>query len=176
MSLRRPLFVIFGGSVLLWWLVAQLNHLLAPAQFSVFVGGLLVAFPALRLGHREGWKLAVLLGLWCDAAAPVRFGLHAILFLAAHSVIFSLRGRFPREEALLGILVAVLANTGIALVLSVALIGRGPAPLAALPPILFNLLASGIFVALITPWFFALQERSLEICGVGLRRERRGLP
>jgi rod shape-determining protein MreD len=175
MTLRHPFFITFACGALLCWLVAQLNHAVAPWQMSFFVGGLLVAFPALRLSYADGWKLVVALGLWCDAVAPVRFGLHAVLFLAAHSVAFYLRGRFPREATMMGVIVAVLANTGIYLVLSVALIGRAPSILAALQPMFFDLLASGLFVAAVAPWFFALQERALEICGLSLRREQRGL-
>ncbi|MGC4072261.1 MAG: hypothetical protein QM760_07055 [Nibricoccus sp.] len=83
---------------MLWTLFGQLNHYLSDWHISLFVGGLLVTFPALRLPYRDGWKIVVLLGFWCDASAPIRFGLHAVLFLVAYTFIFNLRGRFPREE------------------------------------------------------------------------------
>ena len=175
MTSRRIILVAFACGALLWTLFGQLNHYLSSWHVSLYVGGLLVVFPALRLPYRDGWKIVVLLGLWCDAGAALHFGLHAILFLAAHTFIFNMRGRFPREETLFGILVALIANAAIFLILTLGLIVRHPSPFAALPAILLDLLISELFVALAAGWFFSLQERSLEIAGISLRHERRGL-
>ena len=172
---RRLILVGFVCGVVLWTLFSQLNHYLSGWCISIYVGGLLVTFPALRFPYRDGWKIAVLLGLWCDTGAPLHFGIHAILFLAAHTFIFNLRSRFPREEIFFGILVAVIANAALFLILTVGLIVRHPSPLAALPAILLDLFISELFVALAAGWFFALQERALEITGISLRHERRGL-
>jgi hypothetical protein len=175
MTSRRLILVAFVCGALLWTLFGQLNHYLSGWHISLYVGGLLVVFPALRLPYRDGWKIAVLLGLWCDTGAPLHFGLHAILFLAAHTFIFNLRSRFPREETFFGILVALIANAVIFLILTVGLIVRHPSPLAALPAILLDLFISELFVALAAGWFFALQEHALEIAGINLRRDQRGL-
>lgn len=175
MTSRRLIFVAVACGAALWTLFAQLNHYLSGWHVSLFVGGLLVTFPALRLNYRDGWKIVVLLGFWCDATAPIRFGLHAVMFLAAHTFIFNLRGRFPREEAFFGILVALIANAAIFLVLTLAMIVRHPAPFSALPAILLDLLLSELFVAVAASWFFALQEHALEIAGLSLRRDQRGL-
>lgn len=175
MNSRRSILVLCACGALLWTIFGQVNHYLSDWHISLFVGGLLVTFPALRLPYRDGWKIAVLLGLWCDTGAPVRFGLHAVMFMAAHTFIFHLRGRFPREEAFLGTVVALIANAAIFIVLTGALITRHPAPFAALPALLLDLFLSELFVAVTAAWFFALQEHALEFAGLSLRREQRGL-
>jgi hypothetical protein len=171
----RTVTIVFAIGVLFWTLFEQLNHYLSDWYISLFIGGLLVTFPALRLRSRDSWKIVLLLGFWCDATAPVRFGLHAVLFLAAHTFIHFFRDRFPREETTLGVAVALIANAAIFLVLTIAMIERHPTPFAALPAMFLDLFMSELFIALVAPWFFAMQERALEIAGVSLRREQRGL-
>jgi len=175
MNARRLIPVACACGIFLWSLFGQLNHYLSSWNVSLFVGGLLVTFPALRFSHRDGWKIVVLLGLWCDATAPVRVGLHAVLFLTAYTFVFQLRDRFPREEAVFGVFIALIANAGIFIALTVALLMRNPHPFAAIPAVLIDLLVSELFVAMVGAWFFALQEKSLEIAGLSLRREQRGL-
>ncbi len=175
MNARRLVLVSFGCGALLWTIFGQLNHYLTGFHVSLFVGGLLITFPALRLSYREGWKIAVLLGLWCDALCPVRFGLHAVLFLAALTCIHHVRDRFPRDELSFGIVVALAANAVLFLALTAGLIVRHPQPLSALPAILTDLLLSELALVAVAPWFFALQERALEIAGLSLRRGQRGL-
>jgi cell shape-determining protein MreD len=173
--MTRTTFIIFACCVVLWICVSQFNHYLAPLHLSVFVGGLLVTFSALRLGFREGWWASILIGLLIDSSAAVSFGFHALVFAVVHVGVFNLRGRFPREETTFGLIVALLANLALFLIITVSLIHRSPAPFAMLPRLLVDLLASETLVFLAAPWFFALQEHALEICGVSLRREQRGL-
>ena len=107
--MTRATFIIFACCVVFWVCISQLNHYLAPLHVSVFAGGLLVTFPALRLNFREGWWASILIGLLMDASAPVSFGFHALLFAVVHVAIFNARGRVPREETAFGLLVALLA-------------------------------------------------------------------
>ncbi len=160
--MRRGL-VTFLTLLLLWVIVAQANHYLAQLHVHLFVGGLFVAFVALRLPHRAGLGAVLLGGMLCDATAPVRFGTFALLFLVAHAVIFNLRDRLPREETIVRVLVALLANLGLFLVLSFILIGDAPSPAAAWGRLFFDLLCSQVVIALIGPWFFALQGRALDL-------------
>jgi hypothetical protein len=160
---------------LLWLIVSQTNHYLAIWHVSLFVAGAMVAFPALRMNYGDGARVVFVSGLFLDAAAPVPFGLHAFFLLLSHGIVYNLRARLPREESVVGLLVALSANLGIFLALSVALMVRGRLPFAIWPRLFLDCLASQVVLALITPWFFALSERALEIGGVGLRREQRGL-
>jgi len=173
--MTRTTFIIFACNVILWLCVAQLNHYLATLHFSVFAGGLLVAFPALRLRFREGWWASLLIGLLIDASAPVAFGFHGLLFVVMHVFIFNLRGRFPLEETTFGVITALLANLALFIVITASLLHRSPEPFAMLPRLFIDLLASQTLVFLVAPWFFALQENTLERFGVSLRREQRGL-
>ncbi|MDR0352901.1 MAG: hypothetical protein LBI02_06015 [Opitutaceae bacterium] len=159
---RTPIIVIPCG-ILLCTIAAQLNHYLSALHISVFIGGLLVAFPALRLRHRHGWRVIVPLGLWCDAATPLPFGLLTMLFLITHAVIFQLRPRIPKTGPLVGIAVALVAN--IALFAAVALFCalRRAAPSGLALRLLVDLLASELLIALVAPWFFAFQEHALAL-------------
>lgn len=173
--MTRTTFILLACGLLLLFGVGQLNHALTPLHLSVFAGGLLVAFSALRVGFREGWWCSILLGLLIDSSAPVYFGFHALIFAIVHVVIFNFRGRFPREETSFGLLVALVSNLGLFLIITFGLIHRTPVPSAMITRLLADLLASEILILLIGPWFFALQGHSLEICNVSLRREQRGL-
>jgi rod shape-determining protein MreD len=173
--MTRATFILFGCCMILWTSVCQINHTLSPLHLSVFVGGLLVAFSALRLGFREGWWCSLLIGLVMDSSAAVYFGFHALIFAIAHTMIYNFRGRFPREETAFGLIVALIANIALFLMITFALIHRSPAPPAMIPRLICDLLASELLILIVAPWFFALQEHSLELCGVSLRREQRGL-
>lgn len=173
--MTRATFILFGCCLALWATVCQINHTLAPLHVSVFSGGLLVAFSALRVGFREGWWCSILIGLVIDSSATVYFGFHALIFAIAHTMIYNFRGRFPREETVFGLVVALIANLALFMVITFALIHRSPTPSAMIPRLTCDLLASELLILIVAPWFFALQERSLELCGVSLRREQRGL-
>jgi rod shape-determining protein MreD len=173
--MTRTTFIIFACCVVLWVCVSQLNHYLAPLHLSVFAGGLLVTFSALRLNFREGWWASFLIGLLIDSSTAVPFGFHALLFAAAHVGVFHLRGRFPREETSFNVVVALLVNLALFIVITASLIHRSPTPADMIPRLLIDSLASEVLVLACAPWSFALQERALELCGISLRRAQRGL-
>ncbi|OAM87145.1 hypothetical protein AW736_24250 [Termitidicoccus mucosus] len=159
---RTPIIVILCG-ILLCTVAAQLNHYLSSLHISVFVGGLLVVFPALRLRHRHGWRIIVPLGLWCDAATPLPFGLLTMLLLLAHAVIFQLRSRIPRAEPLVGVAVALIANIALFAAVAIFCALRLDAPSGLALRLFVDLLASELLIALIGPWFFAVQEHALAL-------------
>jgi rod shape-determining protein MreD len=173
--MTRTTFVIFACCIVLWVCVSQLNHYLAPLHMSVFAGGLLITFSALRLGFREGWWASFLIGLLIDSSTPVSFGFHALLFATAHVGVFNLRGRIPREETSFSLFVALMVNLVLFLVITAVLLHRSPTPADMLPRLLLDLLASEVLVIACARWSFALQERALELCGISLRRAQRGL-
>ena len=171
---RQILAMVLCGMILEVLLI-QVNHSTAPTSVSLWMGGLAVTFASLRLGYREGLISVLLLGGLQDALAPVFFGLHVLLFATAHAIIFYIRNRFPREETVIGVLVALLANLGLFLVFSFTKIGASPAPGIVWGRLLVDLGFSQVALAAITPWFLALQERAVEIMGAGLRTEQRGV-
>jgi hypothetical protein len=169
------LFPVLLPPLALTLLVSQLNHMLSPWHASLFVGGLLVAFIAMRLDFDTGFAAVFINGLFCDAAAPVRFGTHAFLFATAFTLIFSVRARLPRSETFVNLVFALLANVGIFVALSLLLAVRTPLPLKIWSRLILDLLCSQLFLALIAPWFFALQERTLALAGFELRDASRHL-
>ncbi len=163
--MRRSL-VTFATLLVLWVVVAQVNHALSGLHIYLFVGGLYVTYAALQLPLRGGIAAVLLAGLLCDATAPVPFGLHPLLFAATWAIVFNIRDHLPREELVARVIVALLVNLALYLVVSFILVGRGPAPGAVWPRLIFDLLCSQVFLALIAPWFFALQARSLVLARV----------
>lgn len=158
--------VIFCTLLLLWHIVAELNHALAPLHAYVFAGGLFVAYAALRLPLRSGLAATLLAGLLCDSGIPREdLGMHVILFAAAHAALFHLRDRIPRDDTLGRIAVVLLVNLALFLPVSFYQIADSPAPAAVWPRLLADLLWSQLFLTVVTPWFLALQERSLVIAG-----------
>lgn len=162
----RLALVTFLSLALLWALVAQVNHELAPLHVYLFAGGLVVAYAALVLPQREGLAAVILAGLLADAASPVAFGLQTLLYAAAHTVIFNARDRVPRDETVPRVIVALLANLALFLVFSFLLVGRLPSPAAAWPRLICDLLCSQVALAVVAPWFFALQARLIALAGV----------
>jgi rod shape-determining protein MreD len=173
--MTRTTFILLLCCVILWTFACQLNHSLAPLHVSVFLGGLIIAFSALRVGFREGWWCSVLTGLLIDSSSAVYFGFHAFIFSIVHLVVFTFRSRFPREETPFGVVVALFANVILFSLITLTLIHRSPAPWSQLSRLLVDLLFSECLILVAGPWFFALQERALELGGVSLRREQRGL-
>lgn len=163
--MRRTLIQVCS-LVLLWTLVGQVNHALTGLRVYFFVGALYVIHAGLLQPRRSGLIAVLLAGFICDAGTPVAFGTHAALFVIAHAIVFRLRDRVPRDDTLSRIILALLLNLGLFLAFSFTQIHRSPAPAAIWPRLLFDLMCSQIFLALITPWFVALQSRALVLARV----------
>jgi hypothetical protein len=165
--------VIFLTLLLLWLLVAETNHYLTPLHVYLFAGGLFVTFAALRLPLRAGLAAVLLGGFLCDANMPIAADLRPVAFSLAHAntllfavafvAIYRLRDRMARDETLIRVSVAVLANLGLFLAFSVARMAVTPLPAAAWGRLLVDLVCSQAVVALIAPWFFSLQGSALAL-------------
>lgn len=170
LSLRRTL-VMFGCAWILWQIIAQTNHALAPARLYVWVGGLFVAFAGLRLQAQEGFNACFLIGLLFDSQCPVPFGTHAFLFGIADLILVRLRHRFAATETLVAVTVALLTNLALLVVLSFVRLSEAPDGAATALRLFMDLLISQSVLALVGPWYFALQARALDLAGAGLRIE-----
>lgn len=158
-------FALFATLVLLWGLVSIVNDALAPRRIYLFAGGLFVAYSALTQPRRTGLIVSMLGGLLCDANVPVVFGTHMLLFAAAHLTLLNVRDRVPRHDNVAAIVVVLLTNLALFLVFSFGQIHDSPAPAAVWPRLIADLLCSQVFLALITPWFFALQGATMLLTG-----------
>jgi rod shape-determining protein MreD len=159
----RGALVLFLTLFLLHALVELANQALAGLHVHLFAAGLFVAYGALVLPFGPGLAASVLAGLLCDAGAPLAFGTQALLFGAAHVVVFNLRSRLPRDDPAARRLVALGVNAAVFLALSFVLLRRGTGRPAAWPRLGSDLFASEVVIALIAPWFFALQAESLRL-------------
>jgi rod shape-determining protein MreD len=162
----RGTLVLFLTLFLLHALVDQANSALAGAHVHLFAAGLFVTYAALMLPFASGLAASLLAGLICDASAPVAFGTEALLFAAAQVIVFNLRSRLPREDPAARRLVALLVNAAVFVALSFLLVRRGAGRPAVWPRLGADLLASEAVVALVAPWFFALQAQSLRLARV----------
>lgn len=169
--MRRPLIILLT-SVALWVFVGQLNHGLATRHVALFAGGLMITTAALIFPLKPGMAVSAAAGLACDANAPVLFGTLTLLFMTAHVLIFRLRDRLSHDETASRIAVALLANLALFLALSFLQMGRTGLPASAWPRLGADLICSQVFIVLVAPWFFALQDRAMGLARP--RHERRG--
>lgn len=168
---HRRTLVIAACGYILWQMTGQANHYLAPARLYIWLGGLLVTFAGLRLPAQEGFNACFLIGLLVDAGSPVPFGTHAFLFGIAQLVLVRLRHRFAADETMVAVTVALLTNLALLLVLAFFRLGNAPDASSTGLRLLMDLVISQSVLALLGPWYFALQLRALEYAGAGLRLE-----
>lgn len=176
--------VVTLANLLLLWLIGLANHHLASAWFPLaehfsahlYFGGLFTTFAALRLDPRNGWIATVLTGLLADAQTPAPFGTSVILLALVYAALLYGRQRFPRDEPLFGTVVALFSNLFLFLALSFVLVGSNPSPARAWLRLFTDLILSQLFIALITPWFLALQGRSFDLLRLHPETGRRIVP
>ena len=161
----RQFWVITLCALGLALLVRGLNHHLAPWQLHLSVGGLLIALAALRLHPRAALACAFAIGLGLDSLTPVPFGENALLLLTATALVLGVRHRIPRDELPVGIAVAIIVNLLLLLARTLLHSSDWPDPSAGWLRIFADLVASQLFIAVIAPWFFALQRHSLAWLG-----------
>ena len=161
----RWLIVTLANALLLW-LAGLLNHHIAGYALHGYFGGLLVAYGALRLDPRSGFTATLLTGLLADALTPVPYGTSLFLFSLVHGVVLYGRHRFPREGAVFGLVIALLANLFLFVALSFLLVGASPRPAAAWLRIFADLVFSQAAILAVGPWFLALQDRAMELAGI----------
>lgn len=159
----RRFLALSATLVLLWGVVAELNHALTEYRVYVFVGALFVVFAATTQPLRAGIFASCVGGAICDAQSPVTFGTHLLLFALAHATLYHIRDRVPRDDNIAAIIVVLLTNLALFLVFSFSQIHDSPAPAAVWPRLIVDLLCSQVLLVLITPWFFALQSRALDL-------------
>src|SRR5690606_23477181 len=114
-----------------------------------------------------GAATALLGGLLCDAHVPHElFGTYTVLLLLAFAVLFRLRERLPREDALSRTLIALFANLGLFVLFSLLQTLRLPAVPVPVSRGLVAWVCSQLLLVLVPSWVFALQTRALVLAGV----------
>lgn len=168
--------IVLLTNLILILLVAELNHGLAIWSLHVYLGGLFLTFSSLHLSLKQGLLATGATGLMLDSTNPLPFGSTFILFLICHVVVFSLRGNFARSNLRTEVVLALSLN--LVLMLSYGLLAAGGTPYPSIywTRIAWDLLFSLVGVALLAPWFFALQRTALGFVGVDLEAEQREAP
>ncbi len=154
------------ANLLLIWLVGLGNHYLSPFAVHLYVGGIFAVYAALRLDFLHGFAATLLTGLAFDAMEPVRFGTHLVLLGIIHATLLYGRHRFPRDEPIFATVVALFSNLFLFLVLSFLLVGENPRPADAWLRLFVDLIASQIVIAVVMPWFVAINARLLELANL----------
>lgn len=165
--------LVFLANLLLLWLAGLANHYLAPHAVSLYVGGLLVTYGALRLDVRHGFAATLLTGLAFDATTPAPFGTHVVLLGFVHAALIYGRRRFPRDEPIFATVVALFSNLFLFLALSFVLISAHPRPAEGWLRLFVDLIASQLVLGLVTPWFMALQARLMQVARLNPETGRR---
>ena len=78
-------------------------------------------------------------------------------------MVYNARERLQRDETVVTVSAALLVNLALFLALSTIRIQQAHGSAGAWPRMLSDLIWSEAVVALIAPWFFALQRRTLEM-------------
>lgn len=172
------------ANLLLLWLVGLANHHLSSAWFPfadtfsahLYCGGLLVTFAALRLDSRNGWIVVGLTALLADAQTPAPFGTSLVLLGLVYAALLYGRQRFPRDEPVFGTVVALFSNLFLFLALSFFLVGANPQPAQAWLRLFTDLVLSQLAIAVLAPWFLALQGRAFELLRLHPETGRRVAP
>ena len=158
--------IVTLANLLLWWLTGLANHYVADLSVHFYLGGLLIAYAALRLNPQQGLIATGLTGLMVDALEPVPFGTSLLLYSLVHVTVLYGRQRFPREGAVFGIVVGLLANLFLFIALSFLLVGANPRPGSAWLRIFADLFFSQGAILLVAPWFLALQDRAMALAEI----------
>jgi cell shape-determining protein MreD len=156
------ILVLAASALLLGFITGELNHGLAAWQLHLFAGGLAVTFAGLHFRRGAGLAVALLAGLAADAVSPVAFGTQAVLFGAAFLFVHQVRDRIPGDLVWPRLIVALIANLGIFLALSVLRTRFFPAAGPAWGRLFWDLACSQLLIILIGPWFLELQARALQ--------------
>jgi rod shape-determining protein MreD len=170
--MRRTL-IFFLTQFLLWVLLSQVNHELTPWGIALFFGGLFVGFSALHFERREALVGAFAAGFLHDVGTPLPFGTHAVVFAAAVIFLQHVRHRLNRHEGLITVMVILIANLGLFLAVSAVAARLLPDAGGFTSRVFSDLIASQLTLALVAPWFLALQSKTLEIAGLSAPAEPR---
>ncbi len=154
-------WIIFAAANLLLCFVCLLaNEALGPHGMSVYLYGACVVLPALRLRPLAGWAAIATPALVFEANTPGPYGLALTVWSAAWFIV-RLCQRNIRTDNLPQMMVAVqLANLVCFTATATALAhASGAYWLRACT----DLFLSQAVLFLITPWFFALQNKLLQL-------------
>ncbi len=165
------LLIILAANFLLLWLVISVNLTLSAWQFTLSLPALFVVFPALNFKPAPAVIAALVTGFLFDAAYPVPFGLHALLFSLATGALLQVRRRLHREKPAHRLYLTHALNAVLVVAFSLYM---GREFLFSLPywiRVASDLVLAHLLLLLVAPWFFSLQFHSLEGLGIQIYQD-----
>jgi len=163
-------FIIFLTLLGLQLICIEVNQAVSSYHLYLFAGGLIVSSVAFVLPFKQGLGSVFAVGLSYDAHASIYFGTHALLFVAAYCVITHLRDRLPYDHLAGQVVVSLTCNLVLFIALTFLRIDLVAQPSTVWPRVGMDILISQIIVSIISPWFFSLQHRALELSNAKVQR------
>ncbi len=124
MNEDRRTLVILAVNGLLYFALNQVNAVLAPLSLHLSLDALYLLFAFLYLKTNQGLLIGFLTALFIDAALPVPFGVHTILYFCTLAALLRMRRELRRDNPRHIVLAAFWSNFFIMLGLSL-LVGKG---------------------------------------------------
>lgn len=147
---------LLGLTLVAAWLGQVLASGLSAWGLSLYLLGLWVAYPALKLSFGTGLVVVISLGFWLDAATPWPLGTQALLGASGYAGLQFLRHKLREEADLPFIRVALALNALYVIILGLVMTPANGASLSYWKSLVMSLLASEIFIALFSPVWLAL--------------------
>lgn len=168
MSDNGRLSVVFLFNLLLYFIIGEINHLLAGWSLHLHLDVLLLIFFGLHLNRLSGVVFTVLLGLLADAAHPVPTGTFVLGYLGIWYAFVWFQHRIRRQNPGHVRVVALSIQVLWMLVLAIFLGDGFLASTVYWQRILMDLILSGVvLLAVVWPWC-AFQKKLLLSLGWNL--------
>ena len=171
--------ILLLGNVVFLWVAGQINHHLTSVGLGfgngpvyLFLGGLPIAFAALRLTLGYALAVGIPTALAMEAGLPIPHGSLMLASVACVCLSVALRGSFNRFDAASAVLTVLSVNLVLMLALTAAtgiLVLQGPR-------LAVDLILSQTAAALLTGWFFSAELALLRLFGIDLDTELREAP
>ncbi len=169
MTLDLRFFVLFACNLLLFYLLQLVNQTLGIYGVTLFPDGLYLFFPALFLRLRWALLNIALFALWVDAALPIVFGFHLILWCCAATVLFYLRQGLRRATRFQQVLTCLVVTLVLVLAQGVFLGGEYRLSLFYWERLLADLGLSLLFFFPLAYWFLSFEWVIMYLVGCDLR-------
>ena len=166
---RIPLLLATNG--LLFFLITEINALLAPVSLYLTLDALYVLFAAFYMRLKDGLMIIFVTAFFVDVMHPVPLGSSAVLYLAAYAVIIRMRLRLRRENRLHIILFGLITNTVIFLGLIIVVKVPNATEATFWLRALIDLLFSQVVVFLVAARLIDLQRSLLYHYGIDISAE-----
>ncbi len=169
---RRTLIILLANG-LLYFVLNQINEILAPVSVHISMDALFLLFVFFYLKTGQALLIGLLTALFVDAALPVPFGMHIILYFGSLAFLLNMRRVFRRESPRHVLLAALWCNLFIMLGISL-LAGQDLLTQSAFwLRFLCDLALSQLALALVACWWVNLLRKVLLMWEIDVGAELR---